>query len=93
MEQDEFNQMREALKEQTAMSGAMALLFGAIASVMTDEQFQVVVDRYVQDAKMHTKKVSKSPRPDAMQWATAMQQMQQGLIIQVIELRKKHLQA
>lgn len=93
MDEAEFDKMREALMEQTAMSGAMALLYGALASVLTEEQFGIVVERYIQDATMHTKKVSESPRPDAMVWATAMQKMQQGLIIQVIELRKKHLKA
>ncbi|MFC3686095.1 hypothetical protein [Hydrogenophaga luteola] len=93
MSQAEIKELKEHLQEQTAFTASACLMIGAIASVLTDEQFADVFERYEEAALTHRTNVANSPRKNAKQWATAMEEAQQALLVQTIGIREMNRHA
>lgn len=88
MSQAEIKDLKEHLMEQTAATASASLMIGAIASVLTDQQFAAVFERYEEAALTHRTNIANSPRKNAKQWAAAMEEAQQALLVQTIGIRE-----
>lgn len=90
MSTEEVKELDENLKLQTAALVSTNLMLGALISVLTEEQFLVMANRYVLDTQQYNANLKASNREDAKEWLSLMEKMQQHTLAQVSLTRDQH---
>lgn len=90
MSPEEMKDLDENLKIQTAAVVSTNLMLGALVSVLTEEQFLTMANRYLLDTQRHNANLMASTREDAEEWNDLMEKMQQQLLAQMAAVRSHH---
>lgn len=90
MSTEEIKALDDNLKLQTAALISTNVMLGALISVVTEEQFLELTNRYLQDVQQLNANLKASVRGDREEWHALMEKMQLQLLAQVQMTREDH---